>query len=78
MNIQWLFIDGVAEGKTLWIKNGNNVFMLTGKDTRCCNYLGYDYLHNGHIYRIGVVDPYELLPSKIEALIKSTKLTPID
>lgn len=67
-NIQWLLIGGPRHGITLWIKQGSRV--ATGGAI----YKGRNYLHNGRLFRIGFVDPNDLEPSTVGALIDSTGL----
>ncbi len=69
--IQWLLIGGEHNGKTMWIKQGGRV---------SCGgviYNGQNYLSNGRLYRIGFVDPNDLLPSKVDAMIRAADLTHI-
>ena len=70
--IQWLFVGGPADGKTMWIKHGASVRILTDDGGVC--YRGENWLENGRLYRVGALDRNDLLPSKVRALIESTGL----
>lgn len=71
MNIQWLFVGGPHDGKTLWIKQGGRVAYDGAV------YQGQNYLYNGRLYRVGFIDPNDLTPSKVAKLIAETGLAHI-
>jgi hypothetical protein len=71
VNIQWLLIGGTCDGKAVWIKQGSRV--LCGGTL----YEGQNYLHNGKLYRIGVLDPNAPAPSQVGNLIDNLKLAHI-
>lgn len=71
MNVQWLLIGGPADGETVWVKAGTSVRWSEGKDYE---YRGHNYLEGGRMYRVGAIDPNDLLPSKVRDLIHSKTL----
>lgn len=78
MNVQWLFVGGPADGRTLWVKAGKSVRMAVDDDGKECEYRGHDFLYNGRVYRVGALDPNDLLPSRITDLIRTTGLEPVE
>ena len=77
MNIQWLFLGGPADGKTHWVKDGKYV-RWAAEGAKEFEYRGHDFVYNGRVYRVGALDPNDLLPSKVADLIQSTGLQPLD
>ncbi len=71
MNVQWLLVGGPADGKTVWVKAGISV-RWPGGDGKTYEYRGQNYLEGGRLYRVGCIDPNDLLPSKVRDLIHST------
>lgn len=71
--IEWLLIGGPANGKKLSVTGGGAV---RWRDDNGAEYLyhGQNYLHNCRLYRVGFIDPNDLLPSKVEKLIDETGL----
>lgn len=63
MAIQWLFIGGPRDGQTIWIKQGGRV-AVDG-----VIYQGRNHLDNWRLYRVGFLDPNDLLPSRVRELI---------
>lgn len=79
MNVHWLFVGGPADGRTLWVEAGKSIRIAVGDDDRkYFDYRGHDYVYNGRIYRIGAIDPADLVPSKVTDLIQSTGLEPVE
>lgn len=72
-NVQWLLIGGPADGKTVWVKAGTSV-RWRGSDGKDYKYRGQNYLEGGRMYRVGVTDQNDLLPSRVRDLIRSTNL----
>lgn len=66
MEIQWLLIGGPRDGQTVWIVQGDHV-TVDG-----VVYQGQNYLDNGRLYRVGFLNPNDLLPSRVRYLIHKT------
>lgn len=69
MSIQWLFVGGPRHGDTLWIKHGSSVRLSDGTV-----YQGQNFLFNGRLYRIGVVDPNAAQPSAVAQLLRDKQV----
>lgn len=71
MNVQWLLVGGPADGETFFVKDGVTV-RWPGSDGKIYEYREQNYLEGGRLYRIGYIDPNDLLPSRVRDLIHST------
>jgi hypothetical protein len=73
--IQWLFVGGPADGATLWVDGLKTVRFATD-DGAEVEYRGWDYVKDGSIYRVGVLNPKDLHSSKIVDWILFTGVKP--
>ena len=73
---EWLLIGGPANGKKVTILYSGEV-KWAGDNGNDRLYQGQNYLHRGHLYRIGVVDPNDAEPSKVARMIDESGLRPM-
>lgn len=70
---EWLLIGGPADGKKVTVLHGETV-KWAGDNGEDWMYQGQNYLHRGRLFRIGVLDPNDAVPSKVARMIDESGL----
>lgn len=75
---EWLLIGGPADGKKVMILLHEETLKWPTENGNEWLYQGYNYLHRGRVFRIGIIDTNDVEESKVARMIDETDLWPID